>query len=356
MKLNENDRRFKLTDFWGTETFYRIPKLLITNPLYKEMSNDAKLSYGIFQDRFELSLKNRWVDNSDSVYFYFTVDEMQSVLKRSKTKVIKIKSEMSKYNLLEEVRQGINKPNRFYLLKPKKPIINAGSLDISGSPFYGLPQNGLLEVHEMDSNDTEYNYTEKLNDTSNDTSKEIGIDYSDLFINNFNREFITKKTIEKLNLFGDVGFAKELIDIIFQTKYQVENYREHENQKLGISTKETGLGSFKLDGNAFSIPLEEKVNEFILQNKLKIAKDQKINNLKSYFRVVMRTFWENCLLNDDFYGVNIICGDWEYQDFFYGYNFESKEARHNFIYGKERTHYSGQLFLDFLRDQKIKLE
>ncbi|EKJ5016149.1 TPA: replication initiator protein A [Enterococcus faecalis] len=79
MKLNENDRRFKLTDFWGTETFYRIPKLLITNPLYKEMSNDAKLTYEIFQDRFELSLKNRWVDKSDSVYFYFTVDEMLSI-------------------------------------------------------------------------------------------------------------------------------------------------------------------------------------------------------------------------------------------------------------------------------------
>lgn len=58
-------------------------------------------------------------------------------LKRSKTKVIKIKSEMSKYNLLEEVRQGINKPNRFYLLKSKESIINAGSLDISGSPRNG---------------------------------------------------------------------------------------------------------------------------------------------------------------------------------------------------------------------------
>lgn len=44
---------------------------------------------------------------------------------------------MSKYNLLEEVRQGINKPNRFYLLKSKESIINAGSLDISGSPRNG---------------------------------------------------------------------------------------------------------------------------------------------------------------------------------------------------------------------------
>ncbi|ELS0448347.1 hypothetical protein ACFJYC_01045 [Enterococcus faecalis] len=190
----------------------------------------------------------------------------------------------------------------------------------------------------------------------NDTSKEIDIDYSNLFVNNFNRGFITKKTIEKLNLFGDVRFTKELIDIIFQTKYQVENYRENENRKLGISTKEKGLCTFKLDGDVFSIPLEEKVNEFILQNKLKNAKDQKINNLKSYFRVVMRTFWENCLLNDDFYGVDIIYEDWEYQDFLYDCKFDFKEARHNFIYGKERIHYNGQLFSDFFLSQKMKVK
>lgn len=106
----------------------------------------------------------------------------------------------------------------------------------------------------------------------NDTSKEIDIDYSNLFVNNFNRGFITKKTIEKLNLFGDVRFTKELIDIIFQTKYQVENYRENENRKLGISTKEKGLCTFKLDGDVFSIPLEEKVNEFILQKMRKTRK------------------------------------------------------------------------------------
>lgn len=70
----------------------------------------------------------------------------------------------------------------------------------------------------------------------------------------------------------------------------------------------------------------------------------------------MRTFWENCLLNDDFYGVDIIYEDWEYQDFLYDCKFDSKEARHNFIYGKERIHYNGQLFSDFFLSQKMKVK
>lgn len=45
---------------------------------------------------------------------------MKKLFKRSSTYVIKIKKELKKYNLIEEVREGLKEPNRIYLLKVKE--------------------------------------------------------------------------------------------------------------------------------------------------------------------------------------------------------------------------------------------
>lgn len=65
--------------------------------------------YAIFQDRFELSLMNRWVDKNNYVYFYFSLDEIQKLLNKSKTTIIKTKKELAKFSLLEEIQQGLHK-------------------------------------------------------------------------------------------------------------------------------------------------------------------------------------------------------------------------------------------------------
>lgn len=55
--------------FYGNEaeqfSFYRIPKLLITSPAFKKVSDSAKLLYGLMLDRMSLSLKNGWVDDEN---------------------------------------------------------------------------------------------------------------------------------------------------------------------------------------------------------------------------------------------------------------------------------------------------
>ncbi len=43
-------------------SFFRIPKVLYTDPIFKNLSSDAKVLYGILLDRMELSMKNGWVD------------------------------------------------------------------------------------------------------------------------------------------------------------------------------------------------------------------------------------------------------------------------------------------------------
>ena len=59
----------------ASDAFFRIPKLLITEPYFRRLSTDAKLLYGLMLDRMSLSMKNGWMDDDGHVYIYFTLEE-----------------------------------------------------------------------------------------------------------------------------------------------------------------------------------------------------------------------------------------------------------------------------------------
>ena len=58
----------KFDYFYGRQaeqfSFYQIPKLLITDERFADISMDAKLLYSLMLDRSSLSSKNGWLDNS----------------------------------------------------------------------------------------------------------------------------------------------------------------------------------------------------------------------------------------------------------------------------------------------------
>ena len=61
--------------FYGTEaeqyTFYRIPKVLFTDPGFRRITADAKILYGLMLDRMGLSIRNNWLDEQERVFIYF---------------------------------------------------------------------------------------------------------------------------------------------------------------------------------------------------------------------------------------------------------------------------------------------
>ena len=61
--------------------FYRIPKLLISDSKFQELTSDAKLLYGLLLDRVSLSVKNKWIDKKRRVYIIFTLKEVMDTLK-----------------------------------------------------------------------------------------------------------------------------------------------------------------------------------------------------------------------------------------------------------------------------------
>ncbi|USF25221.1 hypothetical protein N510_000131 [Firmicutes bacterium ASF500] len=64
----------------GDETtqfsFFRVPSQLVSHPLFKCLSADSKLLYGMLLNRMSLSAKSGWQDDDGRVYIYFTVKEV----------------------------------------------------------------------------------------------------------------------------------------------------------------------------------------------------------------------------------------------------------------------------------------
>ena len=58
--------RLELEYYYGQEaeqfTFYRLPKALITDSRFKDVSNSSKLLYGLMLDRMSLSVRSGWFD------------------------------------------------------------------------------------------------------------------------------------------------------------------------------------------------------------------------------------------------------------------------------------------------------
>ena len=161
--------RISLAQVNNGERFFRVPKLLFESELYKKMSAESKLLYAILKDRFELSVKNNWIDADGNIYFIFTVEEIGEMLGYGKDKVIKLKKELKKYDLHEEVRQGLNKPNLIYLGSLKveneaKPLIPAevGNSDFQNSENQNSRtlENRSQDFGISEPNDTDYSEPE----------------------------------------------------------------------------------------------------------------------------------------------------------------------------------------------------
>lgn len=166
--------RISLAQVNNGERFFRVPKLLFESELYKKMSAESKLLYAILKDRFELSVKNNWIDADGNIYFIFTVEEIGEMLGCGKDKVIKLKKELKKYDLLEEVRQGLNKPNLIYLGSLKveneaKPLMPAevGKSEFRKSENQNsrtlenrIQDFGISEPNDTDSSEPEFSDTD----------------------------------------------------------------------------------------------------------------------------------------------------------------------------------------------------
>ena len=97
-------------------SFYMLPKILIYDDLFKELSSDAKILYACLLDRIDLSDKNGWRDSEGRVYIIFTIEEIMGAINTSNKTAVKILNELEGIGLIKRKRQGLGKPNLIYVM------------------------------------------------------------------------------------------------------------------------------------------------------------------------------------------------------------------------------------------------
>lgn len=216
--------------FYGNEsdmyTFYRIPKLLITDDAFKTLSSDAKILYGLMLDRMSLSSKNGWFDKENRVYIYFSIEDTMEYLNVGKNKALKTMQELDQdtgIGLIERVKQGQGKPAIIYV----KNFVTE-SAEKSGSEVYNVNfktptnetsrslQDKPQDVYKSNSNNTNINNTEFNNTESNlilSMDKPMGLK-SDIDVNAYAE--LIRENLEIDHLIANNPFDAEMLQGIYE--------------------------------------------------------------------------------------------------------------------------------------------
>ena len=133
-------------------SFIKIPKVMITDATFSDLSLPAKVLYGLLLDRMSLSMKNRWFDSENRVYIIYQIADIQEDLGISKKKAIDLLNTLEKFGLVEKKRRGLGMPSILYVKNFIVDVDNSfvdasrgGRKDTSGSM-----QNGTSRSVESD--------------------------------------------------------------------------------------------------------------------------------------------------------------------------------------------------------------
>lgn len=103
-------QKLELEYYYGQEaeqfTFYRLPKALITDPRFKDISNSAKLLYGLMLDRMSLSARSGWFDDENRVYIKYSVKSIMEDMNCSKMTAVGLLKELQGIGLIDVVQRN----------------------------------------------------------------------------------------------------------------------------------------------------------------------------------------------------------------------------------------------------------
>lgn len=122
-----------MTDFFYSNKqkaspYLAVPLFLIEDDIYKQISSEAKLLYGLMPRRVDLSRKTGRLDENGRVYQYYTITEVMAALGCCKQKAVDTLRELEHADLLERVNQGQGKPSKLFLKTPRaKAVCKSGS-------------------------------------------------------------------------------------------------------------------------------------------------------------------------------------------------------------------------------------
>lgn len=98
--------------------YLQMPRILLTNDYFKDLSIDAVILYTLLLDTYKLSTKNNWRDEEGKVYIKFSIGRICEFLRCKTNKAIKVLKELDDENGLglihiKKQKQGL--PNLIYV-------------------------------------------------------------------------------------------------------------------------------------------------------------------------------------------------------------------------------------------------
>lgn len=214
-------------------SFYMLPKILVTDEIFKHLSSDAKILYSCLLERTSLSYKNKWIDDEQRVYIIFTVEEIMEMLNKSNKTAVKILSDLEKIGLIERKRQGLGKPNIIY-------VKDFMSIFVSECKSY------TSEVKNLHSRNVE-NTLQEVKNLHGSNTNISNTDYSktdDSFIKiglgTFKNVFLTDKDISELQSITSLRLDNYIERLSTYIKSTGKTYKDHKATILSWFYKDQG--------------------------------------------------------------------------------------------------------------------
>ena len=246
--------------------FLCVPKELLFDNRYKQLTIEAILLYAYMLDRLKLSIENGWKDSDGKVFIYFSLESIMDLLKCSKGKAISTLKELDEKHgigLIEKKRSGYGKCSRIYVKEifelsvsenEKTREKNEEDLEVTNKK-HEKSKNKMsrsskiepIEVKKINPNNTNKSNTNKSNTKSNhifrkDMEEKItieqqirtNIDYDSLLLTH--REDVEQideivNLISEILVKGDkrkIYIAGDMLDC----EYVKERFRELNNKHI----------------------------------------------------------------------------------------------------------------------------
>ena len=91
-------------------SYIPLPRFLLLDEELQGISNDAKILYALLLDRASVSRQNGYIDPDGTIRLYFTVEQVQKKLHRSRQSATQIFRELEYSGLIIRKKQGLGKP------------------------------------------------------------------------------------------------------------------------------------------------------------------------------------------------------------------------------------------------------
>ena len=203
-------------------SFYRLPKVLFTDPQFRGISAEAKILYGLLLDRMSLSIKSGWLDKQGRVYIIFTADEIMEALCCADNKATKLMKELEGCGLIERKRRGLGKPSLIYV---KNFISDPSESRIQSRENHdsGAVKTAALESLKSRGTNTNPIKTDSIETDpflSGDTGEDAGMEhegndsrtrYQNYFLNQLNLESLIAGNPE------DEELLREMLELLVDT-------------------------------------------------------------------------------------------------------------------------------------------